>query len=324
MPTFKITLAYDGTDFVGWQRQASGRSVQGLLEEALRELDGRDISVTGAGRTDAGVHALGQVASFALERAIEPAVLVRALNARLPDTVRVWSASRVAPTFNARFDARAKRYRYRISNGPLISPFDRQYAWHVSSLLDAGAMAEAARRFEGRHDFAAFQGAGSEVATTERTITVSRIVVPGISTTEDAADAEDQPPLKLQRSADHLRARLRWFAEASAKAEALAKAEKSCLDESQRPPVELPDLGFDLRVLRGGAFITYDVVADGFLRHMVRTIVGTLVDVGRGRRTPESIDAVLAARDRSAAGPTAPARGLFLVAVEYAALAAEP
>jgi tRNA pseudouridine38-40 synthase len=233
----------------------------------LRDLDGRDITVTGAGRTDAGVHALGQVASFALERAIEPAVLVRALNARLPDTVRVGSASRAAPTFNARFDARSKRYRYRIFNGPLISPFDRQYAWHVSGRLNPGAMAEAARRLEGRHDFAAFQGAGSEVATTERTITVSRIVVPGISTAEDAEDAEGK-----------------------------------C----------------------GGPFMTYDVVADGFLRHMVRNIVGTLVDVGRGRRTPESIDAVVAARDRSAAGQTAPARGLFLVAVEYAALAAEP
>ena len=265
MNSFKITLAYDGTDFVGWQRQASGRSIQRLLEDALRELDGRDISVTGAGRTDAGVHALGQVASFALERAIEPAVLVRALNARLPDTVRVWSASCVAPTFNARFDARAKRYRYRIYNGPLISPFDRQYAWHVSGSLDPDAMADAARRLEGRHDFAAFQGAGSEVATTERTITISRIVVPGMSTTEDAE-------------------------------------EKSC----------------------GGRLITYEVTGDGFLRHMVRNIVGTPVDVGLGRRMPESIDAVLATRDRSAAGQTAPARGLFLVAVEYAALAAEP
>jgi tRNA pseudouridine38-40 synthase len=282
MPTFKITLAYDGTDFVGWQRQASGRSIQGLLEDALRELDGRDITVTGAGRTDAGVHALGQVASFALERAIEPAVLVRALNARLPETVRVWSACRVAPTFNARFDARAKRYRYRICNGPFISPFDRQYAWHISGTLDPAAMADAARRLEGRHDFAAFQGAGSEVATTERIITVSRIVVPGTSTPEDA---EDQPPLKLRRSA-----------------EPLAKAEKSC----------------------GDRLVTYEVTGDGFLRHMVRNIVGTLVDVGLGRRMPESIDAVLATRDRSAAGQTAPARGLFLVAVEYAALAAEP
>jgi len=126
-------------------------------------------------------------------------------------------------------------------------------------------MAEAARRLEGRHDFAAFRGAGSEVATTERTITISRIVVPGMSTTEDAE-------------------------------------EKSC----------------------GGRLITYEVTGDGFLRHMVRNIVGTLVDVGLGRRMPESIDAVLATRDRSAAGQTAPARGLFLVAVEYAALAAEP
>jgi len=120
--------------------------------------------------------------------------------------------------------------------------------------------------------------------------------VPGMSTTEDAEDAEDQPPLELRRSADHLRARLWWSAEASAKAEALG----------------------------GDRLITYEVTGDGFLRHMVRNIVGTLVDVGLGRRMPESIDAVLATRDRSAAGQTAPARGLFLVAVEYAALAAEP
>jgi tRNA pseudouridine38-40 synthase len=259
---FKITLAYDGTEFVGWQRQPSGTSIQGLLEEALRELDGRDVAVTGAGRTDAGVHALGQVASFALDRAIDAPVLVRALNPRLPETVRVWSACGVAPAFNARFDARAKRYRYRISNGPVVSPFDRNYLWHITGPLDRGAMADAARRLEGRHDFAAFQGAGSDVATTERTIMKSRI-----ETTEDAEDAEEK-----------------------------------C----------------------GNALITYDVIADGFLRHMVRTIVGTLVDVGRGRRTPDSIDAVLASRNRSAAGPTAPACGLFLVAVEYGALAAEP
>ena len=287
MNSFKITLAYDGTDFVGWQRQASGRSIQGVLEDAVRELDGRDVTVTGAGRTDAGVHAYGQVASFALERAIEPAVLVRALNARLPETVRVWSACRVAPTFNARFDARAKRYRYRICNGPFISPFDWQYAWHISATLDPVAMADAARRLEGRHDFAAFQGAGSEVATTERNITISRIAVPGMSTMEDAE-------------------------------------EKSCRYESQRAPVEFRDIGLDLRVLSGDRLITYEVAGDGFLRHMVRNIVGTLVDVGLGRRMPESIDAVLATRDRSAAGQTAPARGLFLVAVEYAALAAEP
>jgi tRNA pseudouridine38-40 synthase len=259
MPAFKITLAYDGTDFVGWQRQASGTSIQGLLEHALRELEGRDVAVIGAGRTDAGVHALAQVASFALERAIDTSVLVRALNARLPETVRVWSACSVTPAFNARFDARAKRYRYRICSGPILSPFERHYTWHFTAALDSAGMADAARRLEGRHDFAAFRAAGSDVATTERTILESRI-----ETTEFA--------------------------------------EEQC----------------------GGALITYDVVADGFLRHMVRTIVGTLVDVGLGRRTPDSIDAVLASRDRSAAGPTAPARGLFLVAVEYGVLAAEP
>src|SRR4029077_17659879 len=117
MATFKITLAYDGTDFVGWQRQASGTSIQGLLEDALRELDQRDVAVIGAGRTDAGVHALGQVASFTIARSIDGDALRRAVNARLPDTVRIVAADEVARTFHARFDATRKVYRYRIWNG---------------------------------------------------------------------------------------------------------------------------------------------------------------------------------------------------------------
>src|SRR2546428_10535594 len=131
MPTFKLTIAYDGTDLVGWQRQASGTSVQGLLESALRDLDGREVAVTGAGRTDAGVHALGQTASCALERTIAPGVLIRALNARLPAEVRVMDAIETPPAFHARFDARLKTYRYRIWNSDVISPFERRYAWHV-------------------------------------------------------------------------------------------------------------------------------------------------------------------------------------------------
>ena len=255
MNHFRITIAYDGTDFVGWQRQASGASIQGLIEEALGGLDGRDVTVTAAGRTDAGVHALAQVASFALEREIDPDVLVRALNARLPETIRVSSAQPVAATFNARFDARSKTYRYRICNGPIISPFERHYAWHIVVPLDAAAMAGAARQLEGRHDFAAFQGAGSDVATTVRTMTKSRILA-----TEDAE-----------------------------------------------------------AVSRGERLITYEITGDGFLRHMVRTIAGTLVEVGRGRRSPESIRKIIAGRERSAAGVTAPARGLFLAGVEYGA-----
>jgi tRNA pseudouridine38-40 synthase len=265
--TFKIALSYDGTGFVGWQRQAEGTSIQGLIEDALRELDGRGVAVIGAGRTDAGVHALGQVASFSLDRAIDPAALLRAMNARLPPSVRVWSAQHMPDGFHARFGARAKTYRYRIYNGPLMTPFDRPYAWNVGSVLQVDAMADAARRLEGRHDFAAFQAAGSDVLTTERTVVSSRVM----------ADAE-------------------------------------------RPA----DAGTEWRVLPGGRLIVYEITADGFLRHMVRTIVGTLVEIGRGRRAAESIDSLLQGRDRTLSGATAPAQGLFLVRVEYGALADEP
>src|SRR5688572_2141827 len=125
MPTFKLTIAYDGTNYVGWQRQAAGTSIQGLIEAALRELDGHDVPVTGAGRTDAGVHALGQVASFSLRRTIEPEALVRALNARLPADVRALSADAVAADFHARHGASTKTYRYRICNADVIGPFER-------------------------------------------------------------------------------------------------------------------------------------------------------------------------------------------------------
>src|SRR5689334_18002499 len=147
---------------VGWQRQAAGTSIQGLLEEALRELDGRAVTVIGAGRTDAGVHALGQVAGFSLDRAILPEALLRAVNARLPPAVRVVTAEEAPRRFHARFDARAKSYRYRIWNGDVMSPFERHYAWHVGGPLDVDSMANAARLVQGRHDFAAFQTAGSE------------------------------------------------------------------------------------------------------------------------------------------------------------------
>jgi len=245
MPIFKITLAYDGTDFVGWQRQAAGVSIQGLLEEALRELDGRDVTVTGAGRTDAGVHALGQVASFSIERPLAADAVVRALNARLPDAVRVLSAEDVPASFHARFDARTKTYRYRIWNAAVANPFERRFAWHVPSTLDLGAMQDAARMLEGVHDFAAFQASGSETKTTEREIVVSAISNPQ------------------------------------------------------------------------SAMIEYEIQGTGFLRHMVRAIVGSLVEIGRGRHSAQWMGDVLASRDRRRAGPTAPAEGLFLVSVTY-------
>jgi tRNA pseudouridine38-40 synthase len=275
MPSFKITAAYDGTDYVGWQRQAAGTSIQGLMEDALRELDGQAVAVAGAGRTDAGVHALGQAASFTLSRSVDAPTVVRAMNARLPPDVRVLSAVEVAPTFHARFAARSKIYRYRIWTRDVVSPFERRYTWSVPGPLDVDAMARAARLLEGTHDFAAFQAAGGEAATTGRTIMSSCV--------RSSSDEENEP------------------------------------GSNQKNEPGLPG-----RTGRGGV-IAYDVKADGFLRHMVRTIVGSLVEVGRRRRPAEWINEVLASRDRARAGQTAPASGLFLVSVDYGrALADEP
>jgi tRNA pseudouridine38-40 synthase len=244
MPHFKLTVAYDGTDFVGWQRQASGVSIQGLIEDALAELEEQPVTVNGAGRTDAGVHAHGQVASVSLTRSIDPATLVRAVNVRLPPAVRVVDAQVVPAGFPARFSARSKSYRYRIWNARVSSPFERAYAWHIPEPLDADAMGDAASIFEGAHDFAAFQGAGTITSGTERTI-------------------------------------------------------------------------FSSRTARNGPLVAYDVCGDGFLRHMVRNIVGTLVEVGRGKRSPGWVGDVLASRDRGQAGQTAPPEGLFLMGVAY-------
>ena len=245
MPSFKITVAYDGGPFVGWQRQENGTSVQGLIEDALRELDGRDVTLHGAGRTDAGVHALGQVANFTLARDIAPDAVARALNAHLPAEIRIVSAEEVPAAFHARFDATSKTYRYRLVNARVASPFEREYAWHVFEPLDTAAMAAAACFVEGRHDFAAFQTVGGATGPTERVITRS----------------------SLTTGSDGL--------------------------------------------------IVYEVAGNGFLRRMVRAIVGTLVEVGRGRQRPEWLRDVIASRDRGQAGMAAPAHGLFLVRVDY-------
>lgn len=244
MAIVKLTLQYDGTDYVGWQRQPTGTSIQALIEQALEPIEGRAVTVIGAGRTDAGVHALGQAASVSLTTSLGDETLQRALNAVLPPDVRVIGAARVPDTFHARYSAREKTYEYRIVNASFVSAFEYRYAWHVPQPLDVPAMQAAARALLGWHDFKAFQGAGSDVKTTER----------------------------------HL----------------------SALDLTFDPPR-----------------LAIVATADGFLRHMVRTIVGTLVEVGSGRAAPEWVEEVLASRDRSRAGPTAPARGLFLVSVGY-------
>jgi tRNA pseudouridine38-40 synthase len=242
--TIKITIAYDGTGFVGWQRQDTGESIQGLIEQALAKIEGGFVTLHGAGRTDAGVHALGQVASAGIGSALDDHTLTRALNANLPPAIRVDAVETVPDDFHARFSAAGKTYEYRVWNGPAIPPFIRLYAWHVPQPLDVARMNQAAAAIAGEHDFAAFQGTGGTTHSTVRRVTSAH-----------------------------------WRMEGSA--------------------------------------VTFEIRGEGFLRHMVRSLVGTLVEVGHGRRPTDDLARLLRTPERADAGRTAPAHGLFLVSVLY-------
>jgi tRNA pseudouridine38-40 synthase len=257
----KLTLAYDGSAYVGWQRQADGRSIQALVEDALSRIDGRPVVVRGAGRTDAGVHALGQVARAEVEGTHDAPTFLRALNGILPPDVRVLRVEEAAPAFHPRYDAASKTYQYWIWNAPVLPPAIRHWCWHVARDLDVDAMNAAARLFEGRHDFACFQSTGSDVKTTVRTVVCAQV------RRERGPDAADAIANRLGAGAT--------------------------------------------------AFVVFEVEADGFLRHMVRAMIGTLIEIGDGRRAADSIPALLATGDRAQAGPTAPAHGLVLLSIQY-------
>jgi tRNA pseudouridine38-40 synthase len=241
---FKLTLEYDGTDYLGWQLQPQGPTVQGVLEAALARLAGEPVRVSAAGRTDAGVHASGQVAAVTLRRNWTPETLQRALNALTPRDVSITAVETVADDFNPRRAARSRVYQYRIWNGRWPSPFWRRYAWHVVRALDCDAMQAGAHCLVGDHDFSAFRAAG--------------------------CDAE-HPVRRVLHS--------EWR--------------------------------------RDDTLLVYTIEATAFLRHMVRNIVGTLVEVGVGARSATACTDLLAARDRTQAGPTAPACGLCLTRVTY-------
>jgi len=263
MSLFRISVAYDGTDFAGWQSQggagASARTVQGVLEKALHGLGGgARVAVVGAGRTDAGVHAFGQVASFELPTSLKPEDLQRALNALLPRDVRVMAAAFAPPGFHARRSAVSKLYRYELDTGRLQWPTRRRLAGHVPWTLDAVAVHEAAALFVGRRDFASLASSGGSVRTTVRTITRSEAVFVDPRHWGRAPGAEST--------------------------------------------------------------LVYEVEADGFLRKMVRSLVGGLIAVGRGVASVEDLRRALEARERSAWPAPAPACGLALVRVDYGAM----
>ncbi len=244
MRNLKLIVAYVGTRYAGWQVQPGRETIQGTLEGRLSRMLQETVRLAGAGRTDAGVHARGQVANFLTASRIPAEGLLRGLNARLPEDVRVLHVEEAAPGFQARRDARSKEYRYRIARARVVSPFDAPFAETVRGPLDVEAMRRAAAALEGRHDFTSFCAAACRVEDKVRRITVSRV-------------EED------------------------------------------------------------GDFLEYRVRADGFLQHMVRTLAGTLIEVGRGRLAGDAIPAILDRRDRRAAGPCAGARGLVLEKVFY-------
>jgi len=244
MPTVKLVLEYDGSRYAGWQRQPDQPTIQEAVETALFKLTQQTVTVVGAGRTDSGVHALGQVASFCIDRDWTPHEWTRGFNARLPEDIAVRSAAIMPDAFHARYAARGKLYEYRILNRPERPAVERGYFWHVYKPLDPEAMGQAAAFLVGSHNFTSFEG----------TLT----------------DNED-PICQLQQ----------------------------------------------LSLTQQGDLISIQAYADRFLKHMVRSIVGTLVEVGHGKRTPESLSDVLMAKDRTAAGRTAPAHGLFLIRVDY-------
>jgi tRNA pseudouridine38-40 synthase len=251
MRYFKLTIAYDGTDFHGWQIQSNKPTVQGEIVNVLRRITQENVQLHAAGRTDAGVHAFGQVGSFRTQSALSAGEFQRALNALLPPTIRIAAAEEVGPDFNARWSARGKTYRYRLYRGRVVPPMLWRYVLHYPFPLDEDAMRDASARFVGVHDFASFAAStGSEDDDKER------------STEREIYSTE------LVRSPD-------------------------------------------------GEELVFTVRGRSFLRYMVRKMVGTLLDVGRGKLKPADIDHLYQLKDRSKSGPTVPPQGLCMVTVEH-------
>jgi len=251
----KLILSYDGADFAGWQVQPDRTTVQSALASAIGRLTGENVMPQGSGRTDAGVHALAQVASFATASTIPPENWMRALNDILPPSIRVLEVAEAAPEFHARKSARAKTYRYRIHRGTICPPFLARYVWHYPYPLEESAMIAAAGVVIGEHDFTSFAAVDPE--RVERMAAEENLHTTNVRTIYSSI----------------------WR--------------------------------------RDGDELIYTVRGSGFLHHMVRNLVGTFLLLGRGTLTLENLRRILKARERTAAGPTAPASGLYLVEVEY-------
>ena len=245
MKNFKILIEYDGTAYHGWQRQKSDRTIQQEIEGALSTMTAGQVKLIGSGRTDAGVHACGQVANFLSQTDLAPEVFQKGLNSLLPEDIVIKNCCLVEASFHARYDAKSKIYHYRILNCSVPKAIGRQYAWFIRRKLDTDAMRTAISYLLGTHDFKSFEGTGSPRSHTTRNVMAANL-------TEN-----------------------------------------------------------------NNGSITFKIEADGFLRYMVRNIVGTLVDVGLGKIAPADVKAIIESKNRSNASPTAPPHGLFLMEVKY-------
>lgn len=247
---YRLLIQYDGTDFHGWQVQENSRTIQGEMERVIGMLDDDEVKVVGSGRTDAGVHAEGQVANVRMSRSFTPEKLKQAINGNMWRDIRMMKVEKAPDEFHARFSAKQKTYVYRVVNAPVMSPFWRRFAHHEGRPLDVARMNEAARFFQGEHDWTAFSSAQADGDNRVRTIS----------------------SFSVESS---------WDARA------------------------------------GATMIEFRITANGFLRYMVRSIVGTMLEVGRGEKDSDTIQTAIVTGDRSLAGKTASAQGLTLLRVDY-------
>lgn len=302
MRNFKLVLAYDGSEFHGWQVQPGLATVQGALSDALARITGERVLPQGSGRTDAGVHALAQVASVALASSIPAANLLTALNDVLPASVRVLEVAEAAADFHARHSARAKTYRYRIYRGAICPPFLARYVYHHPYPLDEPAMLRAASLVEGTHDFTSFAASDPE-----------RVARPPSAGPRVSSRPESKPAPPVLSS--------RPRPTEAAAADEGGRAEGSRFsDLGPRPEGESLDNRrtiFSSAWERQGEELIYTVRGSGFLHHMVRNLVGTFLLIGKGTLDEPGLRRILELKDRSAAGSTAPASGLHMVGVEY-------
>jgi len=291
----KLTLAYDGHDFAGWQVQPDRLSVQGTLVSAFEHLTGEKTLPQGSGRTDAGVHALAQIATVTTNSPIPVDNLVRALNDILPRSIRVLAAEEMPPEFHARRSAIAKTYRYHIYRGAICSPFQARYVYHHPYPLDESRMIQAAALVEGEHDFTSFAAVDPEKRKQALSADKKGAVTKSGIDSNAAVDIQPGAVTNTEVEADHSELEI---------------------DQAEFEPNNVRTI-FHSQWQRQGDELIYTVRGNGFLHHMVRNLVGTFLMVGKGSLTVADVRRILELRDRSAAAATAPASGLFLVSVEY-------